>query len=208
MARFNEILAGRYNRFLQKLFVLKGGPPAPQLSSEIGVGIVLFNGVENRYLETWDRFGQGVNVAAAATFLSGIRLRNPPGSNVIAVLERVGFSETLADVIAVRWGTATTDLATLQGGVGNRLDARQRPNPTLILSSQNTAATVPALTGQFTIEAPDIPAKTPVQLLAFEDQELTMLPGDAMQLEASTVNQNLRGFFWWRERALEESERF
>jgi len=39
MAKFNEILAGRYNRFLQKLFQMKGGPPSAQLSSEITTNI-------------------------------------------------------------------------------------------------------------------------------------------------------------------------
>src|SRR5882762_4396490 len=38
MARFNEILTGRYNRFLQKLLQMKGGPPSAQLASEIQPG--------------------------------------------------------------------------------------------------------------------------------------------------------------------------
>jgi hypothetical protein len=54
MAKYNEILTGRYNRFIQKLFSMKGPAPAPQLSSDIAMQMSFFNGVENRYLEGWD----------------------------------------------------------------------------------------------------------------------------------------------------------
>src|SRR5258708_26699837 len=36
MARFNEILVGRYNRYLQKLLGIKGPPPSAQRSPEVG----------------------------------------------------------------------------------------------------------------------------------------------------------------------------
>ena len=38
-------------------------------------------------------------------------------------------------------------------------------------------------------------------------QELPLLPGDAMQVRNNTVNQFVSGIVWWRERALEDSER-
>jgi len=145
MARFNEILAGRYNRFLQKLFVLKGGPPSPQLSSEIGIAMVLFNGVENRWLESWERFFFTSFLAASAANEGGVRLRNPAGSNVMVVIERVEISELLPDNPGFAFGTATADLGTV--GQGAPLDTRRRTQPTSIPSSQNTAPTVPPLTG-------------------------------------------------------------
>src|SRR5437879_1331505 len=114
MARYNEILVGRFNRFLQKVFAMKGEPPAPQLAGEISPNFQLFSGVENRYLEAWDRFAAGVNVAPVAGNLSGIRLRNPAGSNIVAVLERVTFNEAQNDIVAVRWGTQGADLSTVQ----------------------------------------------------------------------------------------------
>src|SRR5258708_40367383 len=89
MARFNEILAGRYNRYLQKLFVLKGGPPSAQLASEVMPTFSFFTGVENRYLAGWDRFGNSSSQAGVAAVTSGIRLRNPLGSGTIAVDENI-----------------------------------------------------------------------------------------------------------------------
>src|SRR5712664_282468 len=86
MARFNEILVGRFNRALQKLFSMKGGPPAAQLASEITTN-VQFNQMGNdfRYLEGWDIFGNQIFLAASVGNTAGYRLRNPGGSNVIAV---------------------------------------------------------------------------------------------------------------------------
>jgi hypothetical protein len=139
--------------------------------------------------------------------MSGVRLRNPAGSNVVAVLERVSMNEAQNDVIAVRWGTQGADLAVVQALNFNRLDSRSRPGPTLIFSNQATAPAVPVLTNQFTIEAADLLGHTSYVLMNDENQELVMLPGDAIQIEATTVNQNLRVFIWWRERFLEDSER-
>jgi hypothetical protein len=207
MARYNEILVGRINRGLQKYFGIKGDAPVPQLAGDVSVNHQLFSGVENRYLEGWDRYGAGVNVTPVAANMSGIRFRNPVGSNLVAVLERVSMNEAQNDVIAVRMGTIANDLTTVQATSFNRLDSRSRPGPTCILSQQATAPAVPALTNQFTIDAPDLLGHTTYVLQLTDDQEITLLPGDGFQLEATTVNQNLRGFIWWRERFLEESER-
>ena len=92
MARFNEILAGRFNRALQKFLSMKGGPPAAQLASEIGAMFV-FNrmGADFRYLESWNRYGVTFTIGGVALNQGTFRLRNPLGSNVIAVVEKLNF---------------------------------------------------------------------------------------------------------------------
>ncbi len=80
MARYNEILVGRYNRRLQKLFSMKGEPPAPQLSTEIGTTLNLFSGIEERYLEGWAVFSLHVNNTVGAGVNAGVRFRNPVAS--------------------------------------------------------------------------------------------------------------------------------
>src|SRR5258708_33101896 len=92
MAKFNEILSGRFNRALQKLLSMKGGPPAGQLATEIGVQFPLPLGVEFRYLEQWERFGVVPLAAGVAAANIAIRLRNPPRSNMIAVWEKITAS--------------------------------------------------------------------------------------------------------------------
>src|SRR6516225_4576312 len=88
MAIFNELQAGRFNRGLQKLTGIKGRASVRQLGTEILPVFSMPLGNEFRYLEGWNRFGLGFLVAGVAANLSGLRFRNPAGSNVIAVIEK------------------------------------------------------------------------------------------------------------------------
>lgn len=209
MAIYNEILSARFSRLVQRLFSMKGMQAVKQVSGEISTTLNLFSGVENRYLEGWNRFATAPNAAAAAANTGGIRVRNPVGSNVVIVLERIEVSENANDNIAFRWGQATSDLATVLVLTGTRLDGRTATTigPTAIVSTQNTAPTVPTLTNQFTIAGPALLANTAYQYIWNENQEIAILPGDAFQIEAGTVNQLIKSSLLWRERLLEESER-
>src|SRR5258708_14791015 len=136
MARFNEILAGRYNRYLKKLFVLKGGPPSAQLASEVMPTFSFFTGVENRYREGWDRFGTSSSQAGVAAVTSGIRLRNPLGSGTIAVVEKI-FVHNAAGAVdqpLLQIGAIAVDFNTITTMTGGRVDSPGRPKPTLINS--------------------------------------------------------------------------
>src|SRR5712691_10541637 len=95
MAKFNEILAGRYNRFLQKLFQLKGGPPSAQLASEVMPVFPFFSGREHRYLEGWNTYSFQRAEVATAAITSVVRIRNPVVSNTIAIFERIIFASVL-----------------------------------------------------------------------------------------------------------------
>src|SRR5689334_14381216 len=118
MARFNEILVGRYNRFAQKLLQIKGDAPVPQLAGDIQLSMPLYSGAENRYLESWDRYGVGVLVAAQVGINSGARLRNPLGANLVIVVERIVVSEPAGDAILLEMIPPATagDLATATNG--------------------------------------------------------------------------------------------
>jgi hypothetical protein len=209
MARFNEILAGRYNRFLQKLFQLKGGPPAAQLASEVMPVFPLFAGIENRYLEGWNRFGLVIGFTAVPAVQGAFRFRNPLSSNVIAVVEKILVSVPANGEMLMLHGTSTTDLST--GNNGSRKDARQQvpiiTGSSMSLSSENNLAAAPAMTSQAGHWVSFMAANTGAEMIWFEDQEEPVLPGDALQI-SSNVAQN---FAWdltmtWRERALEDSE--
>src|SRR5260370_17773678 len=83
MARFNEILVGRYNRMLQKLFSMKGSPPAAQLASEIGATIEIERvSVDQRWL-IGTRFWARVQQVAGVGNTRQIRLRNPPATTTL-----------------------------------------------------------------------------------------------------------------------------
>src|SRR5260370_26057325 len=83
---FNERLEGRFKRGLQKLFGIKGGPPVRQLGGEIMPVHPLRSGVENLWLEGWNRFVAFTDLTSGVGQIVGVRMRNPIGSDEMWVL--------------------------------------------------------------------------------------------------------------------------
>ncbi len=210
MARFNEILAGRYNRFLQKLFQLKGGPPAAQLASEVMPIFPFFSGVENRYLEGWNEYMQWFQIAAVAAQTGAVRMRNPPTSNVMVVIEKITYIviDVTADTPAVQQGPITTDLATLVTGIKNRRDSRIDPQAASVILSQAAAAGSALASGNKLMigVGPRANGAFSGDFIQTVDQEITVLPGDALQVIGGLVNATFTCAIMWRERPIEESE--
>jgi hypothetical protein len=208
MAIFNEVENARYNRMLQKLFGVKGTAPVRQLAGEIAASLPLFNGVENRYLESWDRFALAFNAVAAAGNQSAVRIRNPKGSNVIAVVEKFAFgSDTAQQPNVFQFRDDGTDLATIISTAGTGFDIRGRPNAALICSRQNTQVAAPLPASNDSIDNHFILASQPRDIVNDFDQQLVLVPGTGYQVVAGTVNTNLTFSVLWRERTLEDSER-
>lgn len=204
MAIYNEILVGRVNRSLQKAFAIKGDAPTRQLGSELTPSVNLFWGVEQRYLESWERFGVIVTQPAVAAQTADIRLRNPVGSNVVAVIESIEVSNLGAAAATIFGynGAVVADLATGVSNPNGRLDARGRPTATLLASRTSNGAFPGGAWGAIVL----LP-NTTWQFVLTDDQELTLLPGDCVQISMQTVNQSVQVGARWRERFLEDSER-
>jgi hypothetical protein len=205
MARYNEILVGRYNRFMQKLFAMKGGPVAPQLASEIAPAFPLFSGAENRYLEGWDEFGIFLTQAAVAAIFSGVKFRNPPGSNVMVVFEKIAVTPggLTADAFTLQQGTNQTDGGTVVALTAINRDLRGRAQSGMIASTSG-AAGLASMVGRAVVS---LGVNTNYDFIIQENQEITLLPGGSIQLVNSTANQQQSSSWWWRERFLEDSER-
>lgn len=206
MAFFNEIGAGRYNRLLQKLFNMKGGPPARQLGSDIMPVFPFFSGAEHRYLEGWNRFGQALSATAnGAGNFSQIRLRNPTGSNVIAVVEKIFVTNPAgaADQPVLTHGIASGDLGTIAATANMRWDPRGGTAPTLIMSTTNVGAVTPAPANRWNA---GLAVNSGFDIVATDIQEFPILPGDAIQYSSGIANQIVTASIWWRERAMEDSE--
>ncbi len=204
MAVFNEIQTGRYNRMLQKLLSMKGAANMNTLSPELAATFAMFYGAEMRYLEAWDRFANAVLIAAGGIGIStGVRLRNPGGSNVIAVVELTAITNAsaLADSASLRFGATALDLAAIQPSVSSGLDSRGRAAPTLILSS-GTASNLGRDYGKRSFVA-----SGSADFILDENQEIPLLPGQAVETDQVTANQQFAVSYVWRERLLEESER-
>jgi hypothetical protein len=201
-----ELQIGRLTRFLQKWANMKGKGFPIALSSEIAANLNIFSGAENRYLDSWDLFASGFAVGAGgAGNFSKWRIRNPVGSGVVAVFQRICVSEALADTPRLSWGRAIiTDLSTNPGFGVNSWDGRGKPTSSLTISTENNTVTQ------------DIPGGTPILLFltnnTFADfllngVEMPLLPGSALQISTNVANQAANANFMWRERALEDSEK-
>src|SRR6267143_2652575 len=202
MARFNEILVGRFNRALQKYLAIKGGPPSAQLATEISPQFQ-FNamGADFRYLEGWNRYGFVTGVGPAAAINSTMRFRNPATSNVVAVLEKATISEQAIDVLRLGMVTTNADLVVIAPGANNRLDLRQQAaGPMILLSSSDATHPGSLISTLSTFE----PANVPYEFIATDDQEIAILPGQAVDIWANTVNVQIVVSVMWRERFLED----
>lgn len=202
MAIYNEILSARFARMAQKLFSMKGEPPIRALGGELTLVINAFSGVENRYLEGWERFAFLANVAAVAGNSGRLRIRNPAGSNVVAVVELLSFSNpTAADQTVLQ--NSITNVADLTVVSAAQLDARSRANSTTIASGGAPAAD---MAGARSLLVRQILTGVTIDFILFEDQELTILPGMTYDLKSSNVNQQILAAAVFRERPLEASE--
>jgi len=203
MARFNEILAGRFNRALQKFLGMKGGPPSPQLASEISTNFQ-FNqmGADFRWLEGWERFWSFIALGPSVGNNNGVQLRNPLTSGIVAVIEKISFFQNGADFlnVTVTHNGITGDLTNVSAS--DRLDVRGRINSTLVLSSFSPATLLAIQTQRYSGNT----ANLEVNEILTDDQELLMLPGDVMRFTSIGANLITVMNFIWRERALEESE--
>lgn len=195
-----DVWLGRFNRALEKLFNVKGGPTVVDVNHQVQAMIGLDRGVDQRYLEGWNRFASVAAVAALAANFARARIRNPPGSNVILVLEQLNVMETAPDTPLVTWGATITDLANLVSITFSRMDPRGNPQPTAIVSQNSQAA------GGLVFMQRAVGSTLNADFINYSDQQIPVLPGQVVDVGAQVANQAMQVGFMWRERALESSE--
>jgi hypothetical protein len=203
MAVAGEIQIGRINRFFTKWLGSKGSSPRMTIGGELIGVIPLWSGVENRFLDSWGIFGFGIFLPAQAAATVGLRLRNPAGSNVIAVIEKWSINSTAAGNVTLSVSNSTnTDLTTATVGSG-RGDGRGVTVPVSIPSSSiATPGNLGSVIGQF-----ELGSANPYDIILTDDQECALTQGSSIQVVTNTNNLALYTSIWWRERALEDSER-
>lgn len=209
MAVYNEIGIGRWNRFIQKITDIKGGPPARQLASEIVFSHAIFSGVENRFLESWNRFEIPVNSGPTAAQANTFQLRNPGGSNVIAVIEELLLTSVAAGELFNLSIIRAPQVALANVFAAVAMDSRQAPGSiaggSTLEISQNTGIAGFA-TGAYSWTVG--PANQSLLTINDEHQEWPILPGDTFRINSTTANNGVRLALKWRERLLEPAERF
>lgn len=206
MAKYNEILTGRHNRFVQKLFGMKGAAPASQLSGDVQMVHPFFHGSENRLLESWSLWGVTKNIAANAANVDTFQLRMPVGTNVIAVLEKLTVACVQSGIEVVTGvKQQAADLATVTTSVTR--DTRQLPTTGSTAIASSTNVTVPG-PNAFADLLAGPGGGLNVDLSMDDDQQVVISPGFCLQVQELVANVNMIVTCWWRERALEESEVF
>lgn len=205
MAIYNEILSARFARGIQKLFSMKGEVPVKQLAGEIMPVFLTgdFSTVENRAILGWRFFGRGATVGAggAGTF-AAYRLRNPTGSNVIAVVEKVAVMSVASQFTLNRGPLPASDLGTIDSANVSVRDVRLGNTSGTLVASSGVPA---AVTGFAWLQMQTADAGIRDGIL-YENQECVIGPGDQATLWNLTANSSLVFSLMWRERQLEESE--
>lgn len=165
--------------------------------------IPYLEGNEDRYLQGWNRYFFSLGITGGAGQSAQSQLRNPVGSGIIAVLERLGIRTNTASTSAITVGyqsgpAAIADLTTI--GSAGRIDGRIQPGSTMIPSTTtNGAVFVPAIF-QLTVTG------TESQLIVTPNQEVVFTPGSAISIFDNVVAETLTVSYMWRERVMEQSE--
>jgi|SRR5437016_1539707 len=204
MAIYNEILAGRFARGIQKIFSMKGGVPTRQLSGEVMPVFELDDAtaLENRFLHSFRSFALKQTAPANVGTQSAVRIRNPAGSNVVAIIEKITIVTSALDNPFINRGiTGTADLGTVVQA--NVRDVRMGAvGSSCSLSNSNNAAVVGFTWWQGGAAA----ANAMLEVINDSHQELVIGPSDVMTVYCNVVNQAITVSLFWRERSLEESE--
>ena|SRR5437879_217505 len=206
MAIYNEILAGRFARGIQKIFSMKGVVPTRQLSGEVMATYQLdkATALENRFPHSIRSFAYSKTVAAGgvATF-AAVRLRNPAGSGTIATIEKFMTGGSVASQVQLfRGPTGSGDLVTNDSANESIRDVRMGNVSGSVIASFGTPAGNTGVQWAFLFQ----PANSQVDLILDPNQEFVIGPNDIVQAIVNTANQTQTFTFFWRERTLEESE--
>lgn len=210
MARYNEILVGRFAQSIQKLFGIKGEVPVASLAGEIVVSHVLNSGRENRFLENWRTFGGQNTASAVAAQDSVIRFANPAGSNIVAVIESMTMFGSIAGGVVLEFAASGNNGNLLLPGTPASFDSRFSPPGTgnngaacFITENNNIGQGnhVPYAVFQLLVNT------MTNEIINYDQQEIQVLPGADLQLRSQFLNGSLTANFRWRERFLEEQER-
>ena len=202
MARLD---GGRFNRWVEKFFNIKqAGASITGVEDSIRPVAPLFLGNEDRYIQGWNRFMFTATQAAVAAANSSIAIRNPAGSGIIGVLEKVNVLAGASALCQVFLNPGGGDLTTAIPFTTVRLDPRGLPRS--VMSASSGSGPAPPAQGTLPSFRMISPTTSNTEFIATVNQEITILPGDQVIAICELVNTQVSVAFMWRERVLESSE--
>lgn len=203
-AMYNEILSGRYNRILQKLLSMKGGAPAPQLSGDLSAGITLEEDRPEWAYLAGDFLAAAPAVKAAdAANLSAIGITLAANSGVLAWLEGFLVNNENAALTTFNLGWGGPAMGTLFRAYPR--DIRWL-TPSTKRSACQVGSAVEAATSLLLMDRVTLPAGGSIYIPASRILTPATSGTNQFAIETDLVNKICSVTFYWRERALEESE--
>lgn len=196
----SKIEIGRYSELLRRMLGMKGTTEvAGELSPEISPIFVIEDpGAEWDFLKSV-RGGRLAEIqVGVAGFGSVVRLRNPVGSGVIAVVDLISITPEGATNVGVTRGTETTELFSLGVSVV----------PDLRWESEASIATTLRVSRASDVAGPvgDVLARTrPLAGSEFVySLPIVMIPGTSVDwgVGFGSTNETIHTFAGWRERQL------
>lgn len=208
MALYNEVLAGRYNRLLQRLLNMKGGPPAPQLSGDIAAGIELESDrPEWGFLNGEQRFQYNILQGAGGAVTTDAVFRAASNDTLI-VIEAIILSSDISN----RFDIDMLDNLAAMANVGSNEPRDQRNGMTAPNTSGgghiSSTTGGPALASTvFTIRNGGGAGSVIVPCFWALMKRSTSVNTPGIKIKTAANNCELGVTIWTRERALEEGER-
>lgn len=205
------IQGGRWQRYLQKYFGIKGEVVASEMAPEIyAVYSVNEPELEQRFLEGWRSYFRGIQVTSAAGNVAEVILDNvsPIATPVISVVERmiVQVSSAAADVLRLAVNGAVGG-APVQGVPRDtRMGVAQTGSSVMRLSTSTPVGAgdgveIGRLPGESFNGAQDI-----YRVVQGPRDEFSVLPSETRVFSSTGLALTMTVMCWWRERLLESSE--
>lgn len=202
----SAIFTARYSELLGRLLGASGVlEVAPDLSPEISATLVLENDrPEWAFLSNQRLIAAAPGVAALAGNFSGIRVRNPPTSSVLAIIEAMEcFSSTAAVLLNVNVGigAGTTDRATTNQAAfarDSRTSTAATQTSALVVSVDNTL--------QIGNGIEQLQANAANQMLQAVNLPIVLAPGSFYDFATNAFALSLFANLRWRERNIGKYE--
>jgi len=194
----SQIQTGRYGDLLRRFLGMKGVTEvAGELSPEISAVFILENDrPEWLFLKGEKLCSASFFIALNAGLPSAARLRNPAGSGVMAVIQRLEVSTQAGATLIEERNTDQGNLAAVLPTVTRDTRLPVLNASACIQSVANVGSSGEAFFSQRNL--PDVPLVNASPFI--------LLPGFQIQVSSTTNNIQLRGDWQWRERRLDVLE--
>jgi len=197
--QYNALLAARYADAITRQFGEE--VRVDTITPELGMVVVLENDrPENAFLRAELLYAQSLQQVLSAANNSGIQLRNPATSNLIATVTAIVMSETVGGELVV--SASPTQLTDLAGAAvqGKARDTRNDTNTPGLLATSRCVVSRDNTVGNFSNQLEQVILLASSPWSAQCAVPIILAPGGAVRVVTSGINTTLDISFAWRER--------